>query len=59
MRIIDVTWTRTVNMTVILCSCGNVFEHRMDRWVVHCPECHAYAGIDYLRQQYTYTKEVH
>lgn len=39
MKIVDATWTPSVNLLLIRCSCGNEFWHRADRWHVKCAVC--------------------
>ncbi len=39
MKIVGARWGPTVNILKIMCSCGQEFQHRADRWRVRCPEC--------------------
>ena len=46
----EARWTPEINMLEMLCNCGNVFEHRADRWRVACPKCGIRSNLKYLRQ---------
>lgn len=39
MNIEDAYWTPTVNMLLIRCQCGKLFEHPANRKVALCPQC--------------------
>lgn len=58
MKIIGAGWTAKINQLVIFCSCGYNFNHRADRWEVHCNVCGARSRLRKLRQEYFEIKEV-
>lgn len=45
-------WTESINMLIILCSCGHEFNHRSDRWVVKCPSCKNKENLQTIRIKY-------
>lgn len=54
MKIVGARWTPGINMMVIACSCGRQFEHRADRWIVHCPQCKRQEHLGSLRENVTW-----
>jgi hypothetical protein len=36
---VDAYWTPQVNIYYLLCTCGEIFQHRADRWLARCPVC--------------------
>jgi len=51
MKIIDARWTPQINILLILCTCGNTFEHRADRWRCRCFNCHREERLDKIRDR--------
>jgi hypothetical protein len=51
-RIMDVRWTNKVNMLIIKCYCGEMYEHRADRWVMQCPHCRKKFNLFQAREEY-------
>ena len=39
MQLLDAVWTPKINMVVIECDCGFMFQRRADMWKVVCPRC--------------------
>lgn len=49
MNIIDVYWTKIINILVIECDCKNIIKHRSDRWNVFCNKCGKKENLGKLR----------
>lgn len=52
LRIIEAVWTPKANLLVIMCDCGNTFQHPTDRWTVRCPKCNSSVNVALLRDEY-------
>ena len=47
----DVKWYPDVNMLVLTCTeCGNVWQHRADRWTTHCGKCGTSENLTNVRK---------
>ena len=51
MKIIDAKWTKLVNFYILSCECGNMFDYRVDRWVIQCPKCGRRERVETLRNK--------
>ena len=49
MKQVDARWTPKVNLLVVECDCGHIFQHRVDRWKMRCPQCNKTESINALR----------
>lgn len=57
LKILDAKWTSIVNILIIRCeNCNAIFDHRTNRWTVHCPSCGTQGGLDKLREEYVLKK---
>ena len=51
MQLLDAVWTPKINMVVIECDCGFMFQRRADMWKVVCPRCGKYDNLAVLRER--------
>lgn len=52
-KIIDVFWTKEVNVAVMRCGyCHVDWPHRLDRWKVICPRCKRIWNVGHVREQF-------
>jgi len=51
-KIIGVFWGEKVNYASIKCSCGNIFNTPLNRWIVRCNSCGRKDRIERLRNEF-------
>ena len=52
MRIESARWTAQVNKLFLRCDCGELFEHRADRWNATCPKCGKWGHLNAIRDEW-------
>ena len=56
MKIMAANWTAKFNSLLVKCDCGNLFNHRADRWIVVCSACGNKINMEEIRSEYACEK---